>query len=141
MNLAGWFTDPGAYVLVDGQFGSTGKGLMAGWIADKMRSNMTHVTTNAGPNSGHNAYFGDEKIMTQQLPIAGVFNYKRGINTPMILNAGAVIDQTILNDEWTKYHGRIYVHPCAALICDEHKRMDKDSMDRIASTGKGVGPA
>jgi hypothetical protein len=29
-----WFEEPGAYVLVDGQFGSTGKGLLAAWIAE-----------------------------------------------------------------------------------------------------------
>ncbi len=33
LNLTGWFNTPGAYVLVDGQYGSTGKGLVAAAFA------------------------------------------------------------------------------------------------------------
>lgn len=150
--LQDWFTEPGAYVLVDGQFGSTGKGLMAGYIAmvalrdDRMA--FSHVATNAGPNSGHTAYFEkslaglpDEKIITQQLPIAGVFADKYGCPVPMILNAGAVIDEDILNKEWLKYGGKLYIHPCATLIDPAHSILDRETTRAIASTGKGVGPA
>jgi len=159
--LKNWFTEPGAYVLVDGQFGSTGKGLMAGYIADLFVRDdgmaFNYVTTNAGPNSGHTAYFRTatpnsvqsgnpvddhlEKIVTQQLPIAGVFATKYGYPVPMVLNAGAIIDEEILNREHSQYGGKLYVHPCAALIDQVHAVLDKQTTAQIASTGKGVGPA
>jgi hypothetical protein len=137
--LRGWFDEPGAYVLVDGQYGSTGKGLLAGWLAEGAGGRITHVTTNAGPNSGHTAYFqyqantGDytgepERVMTQQIPVASVFLHKMGYRPITLLNGGAVIDSAILLDEFTKYDfdtGEIFVHPNAVVIEEEDRRIDK----------------
>jgi adenylosuccinate synthase len=144
MSLGGWFKHPGAYVLVDGQFGSTGKGLLASYIACHGAGRITHVTTNAGPNSGHTAYDGDFKVMTQQIPVASVFLHRLGQPAITFINAGAVVDPQILDAEIETYglnRGDIYVHPRAALI-DEYCRIeDKVTLDKIASTGKGTGPA
>jgi adenylosuccinate synthase len=153
--LRGWFDEPGAYVLVDGQYGSTGKGLLAGWLAEGAGGRITHVTTNAGPNSGHTAYFqyqantGDytgepERVMTQQIPVASVFLHKMGYRPITLLNGGAVIDSAILLDEFTKYDfdtGEIFVHPNAVVIEEEDRRIDKITTRQIAGTGKGIGPA
>jgi adenylosuccinate synthase len=153
--LPEWFERPGAYVLVDGQFGSTGKGLMAAWLAEYGLDKITHVTTNQGPNSGHTAYWNPrpdfkehpelaEKIMTQQLPVASVF-MQRGDRDPItLINAGAVIDDKILNAEVTKYGFRmknLMIHPNAAVITDEDRTLDQITVGSIAGTGKGVGPA
>lgn len=153
--IPGWFERPGAYVLVDGQFGSTGKGLMAGWLAEYGKPNITHVTTNQGPNSGHTAYWNQrpdfatapelaEKIMTQQLPVASVF-LKRGDRNPItLLNAGAVIDDKILADEARRYgfnNTNLVIHPNAAVISDADRVADQITRSQIAGTGKGVGPA
>lgn len=155
-SLEGWFDEPGAYVLVDGQFGSTGKGLLAGYLADAFGSQITHVTTNAGPNSGHTAYFqptsitGEEKshqkIMTQQIPVASAFLRRRGWEVITLLNAGAVIDPVILAAEAkehfpTQVNRHLFIHPCAALIGPEHIITDNEILSRVAGTGKGVGPA
>lgn len=138
-----WFNEPGAYVLVDGQYGSTGKGLIAGYLAQIGQGCITHVTTNAGPNSGHTAYFDGEKIVTQQVPVASVFLHKMGHKVETLINAGAIVDAKILGEEvaaWLDYRN-VYVHPCAALILPEHREADQDTLKRIASTGKGIGPA
>ena len=143
--LKGWFDEPGAYVLVDGQFGSTGKGLMAGVLAEMGAGKITHVTTNAGPNSGHVSYFGGEEIKLQQLPTAGVILNKLGHPTTVYLNAGAVIDPTTLGHELRKYGSDkgidLDIHPLAALIEDQDVASDMLNTDHISSTGKGVGPA
>lgn len=154
-----WASEPGAYVLVDGQFGSTGKGLLAAYIALNGGKQFNKVTTNAGPNSGHTAYWphhlgpdGDpgweihqEKIVTQQLPVASVFLDKMGHEFDTIINAGAVIDYEIMLDElgkWMQGDGsRVLVHPSAALITEGAKGSDKLITRAIAGTGKGVGPA
>lgn len=168
--LNGWFERPGAYVLVDGQFGSTGKGLLAGVLAEYGQDRITHVTTNAGPNSGHTAYYDNrmpisvaeidlskpvpdqqdlyEKIVTQQIPVASVFLERMGHKATTLLNAGAVIDDKILSKEYDEYMGRsrgvgerLLIHPCAAMINDADREADQAVTANIAGTGKGVGPA
>lgn len=152
-----WFQEPGAYVLVDGQFGSTGKGLLAGVIAENCAERIDMVTTNAGPNSGHTAYFDHdgwggiaperyEHVMTQQLPVASVFANKMGHGRRIktILNAGAIIDpDTLLNEvaAHAMYLPHVIIHPCAAMITQKHRDEDQATVGRIAGTGKGIGPA
>lgn len=161
-----WFNQPGAYVLVDGQFGSTGKGLLAAYIAQHSRGKITKITTNAGPNSGHTGYFdhhemadnkpgmlcGQEKIVTKQVPVASVWlDLATQVNPEMwpqfdtIINAGAVIDHDILLDElgkWMQADGnRVLIHPCAAHITEAARHTDKAVTTKIAGTGQGVGPA
>lgn len=143
---AGWFLRPGAYLVVDGQFGSTGKGLLSSLIADYGIDTglLTHVTSNAGPNSGHTAYV-PHKVMTQQLPIATVMAVVRQCRVKTTLNAGAVIDPNILLYEHANHNVGILdlsIHPKAAVI----GQVDRDaeaqgSVAAIASTGKGVGSA
>lgn len=154
-----WFQKPGAYVLVDGQFGSTGKGLLAGWLTQYM-DKVNKITTNAGPNSGHTAYYqrpghtlnyhieGEtafEKIVTQQLPVASVFLDRMGHKFDTIINAGAVVDYEILEDEIDLYlkrdHNNLLIHPTAALINQIARNTDKRTTEKIAGTGKGIGPA
>lgn len=140
--LTQWFEEKGAYVLVDGQFGSTGKGLMAAYLAELGKDLITHVTTNAGPNSGHTAYFNGEKIMTQQIPVASVILSKLGKDVTTLINAGAMVDPYILDDEQHRYGvSPVLVHPCAALITRGDKINDAVTRELVAGTGKGVGPA
>lgn len=146
LEQAGWFETPGAYVLVDGQFGSTGKGLLAGLIGEVGLDRITHVTTNAGPNSGHTVYLGGLKLMAQQVPIASIVRAEHGRKDAYCyLNGGAIIDIDILCREATE--GRItnlVIHPAATIIRDEDRKAEGDCTSgaaRIASTGKGVGAA
>lgn len=149
--LQNWFLEPGAYVLVDGQFGSTGKGLAASFLAAIGDEKITHVTTNAGPNSGHTAYWITEpddpskdkiehKIVTQQIPVAGVCLTLAGRDVSIELNAGAVIDDETLLNEITKYAPiDIDVHPNAVRIIQQDR--DREASNKIAGTAKGVGAA
>lgn len=138
------FDKPGATVLVDGQFGSTGKGLFAGYLAEKHGHKISHVTTNAGPNSGHTAFYAGEKIVSTQVPIAGIILVKRGYKPFITLNAGAMIDLDRVMVELEEYGIEPYhirIHPCAALISDRAKAADGLTVSAISSTGKGTGPA
>jgi adenylosuccinate synthase len=62
--------------------------------------------------------------------------------TPRLyLNAGAMIDPVILYDELQHISGtELYIHPHAAVIRAKHYDA-RASLDRIASTQKGTGPA
>lgn len=138
-----WFEYDGLYVLFDGQFGSTGKGLLASVIAEAVGHKIDMVATNAGPNSGHTAFspLDGEKVMTQQIPVASVMMAKESIAHTCYLNGGAVIEPGILYNEadrWANDFMELVVHPHAALIRPGHQG---DHHSDISSTGKGVGPA
>lgn len=146
LSEAGVF-DKGAHFIVDGQFGSTGKGLMASVYAEAGRDRISMVTTNAGPNSGHTAYspVDGSKIVTRQIPVASVVLRQLGEQVCCHLNAGAVIDPDVLEQEMAEFRmGFPYltVHPNAAVITDLDRKIESGgSTAAIASTGKGVGSA
>lgn len=145
-SLAHWFETPGAYVLVDGQFGSTGKGVIAGLMAEHFWPYVEWVVSNAGPNSGHTSYVGDEKIVLKQLPTFAVVASKLSAHKPprrpkVHLSAGAVIDPDVLNRELREHSVLAQIHPHAALINSAAKADDAGNVQSIASTGQGVGPA
>lgn len=141
---AGLFQKQGAYVLVDGQYGSTGKGLAASFLAEVMGDFVQVVTSNAGPNSGHTSYFGDEKVVLCQLPTMGVMTAKFEMGLPMIyMNAGAIIDIDRLNQEITDHSNfwGVVVDPAAAIVTNIAKLNEQGMHERIGSTGKGTGAA
>lgn len=133
----------GAYVVVDGQFGSTGKGLASGMLAEMFYKNVDWVTSNAGPNSGHTNYYEGEQIVLKQLPTFAVTARKLGKRMPVFMNAGAVIAPETLNEEITKHGmlGDVTVHPNAACVNDAAIEMDATNIQNVGSTGKGTGPA
>lgn len=154
MNLDHLFSEKGAYALVDGQYGSTGKGLAAAFLAEHTSDGLFQaVLTNAGPNSGHTCYAktrvegegknGHEiKVVLKQLPTFPVYQRLQGRKEPItVLTAGAVVDPALLADECYKYNMSPFVHPNAALLTPGEKWKDADTIKRIASTGQGVGPA
>ena len=130
-----------ANILIDGQFGSTGKGLFAGYVAKN--SEIDVAVTNAAPNSGHTYVDGDYKIVCKHIPVAGVLCPQSAI----YLNAGAIIDPITLAAEIAKLdidQKRIYIHPRAAIIHTKDidaERNDSSSVTQIASTQSGVGTA
>ena len=142
MNLAEVFRSTGVYCLTDGQYGSTGKGLAAAYLAHHLpKGRIDAVATNAGPNSGHTSYFGDTKIVLKQLPTYSVYKHLMGEEVPTYLTAGAVIDPATLSEEIRLWGVVPSVHPCAAVIIDEDKELDQATVAAVASTGKGTGPA
>jgi adenylosuccinate synthase len=140
---AGMFQKRGTYVMVDGQFGSTGKGLAASVLAENMGELVENVLSNAGPNSGHTSFFEDEKIVLKQLPSFSVTAKKMGLSPLVFMDAGAVIDIDILNAEMAQYglNDNVFVHPHASVISPETVADDAASIESIGSTGKGTGPA
>src|SRR5262245_12383757 len=141
----GWFLQPGAYVLVDGQYGRSGKGLVAGALAECFWELIDIAISNNGPNSGHTSYLHGKKIVLKQLPTFSVVaRHVSKLQDEMhtFLSAGAVIDPFILRKE-VKEHSinKISVHPHAAVISIQDKEKDRATVSGIASTGQGVGPA
>lgn len=135
----------GAFFLVDGQYGSTGKGLAASVLAEFLAERFDMVVSNAGPNSGHTSYYMGEPVVLMQLPTFAVqARHFANIAMPVTLNAGAIIDPARLMQEVIEWlpDSVIHVHPAAAVVKEEHSLHEKANMvDRIGSTGKGTGTA
>jgi adenylosuccinate synthase len=129
-------------VVVDLQFGSCGKGLLAGWLA--MRKPYDTIITAWAPNAGHTYIDRDGNVyVLRALPNGVVSNSVKRI----MIGPGSVIDPDLFKEELfmlTKANllrdKEIYIHPHACVVLPEHKEQEK-SMVKIGSTMKGVGAA
>lgn len=126
-------------ILLDGQFGSTGKGLVASYIG--WYNHVDIAITNASMNAGHTFYVGETKYVTKHLPVTGILNKRSTI----YLCAGAIINPEFLLEELQLFDidpNRVCIHPRAAIIENQDKEFEaKGSVKKIASTQSGVGSA
>jgi len=124
-----------ATVLIDGQWGSTGKGKLAGFIAN--RACVDVAVCDFGPNAGHTYRDDGRKVVLKHLPTAAICP-----DTYICIDAGAVIVPTRLIEEVENLnaHDRIMIHPRAAVVSDEDIKVEKD-LGRISSTQQGTGSA
>lgn len=131
-------------LVMDFQYGSTGKGLIAGYLAK--REDYDTVICAFATNAGHTYIDKSEGIhvMTQQLPTAAVVS--RTVKTIMLGPGSLIHEQTLLNEirqNKERLKGkRIMIHPMAAVVEDEHAHQEVAmGMTKIGSTTKGVGAA
>lgn len=131
-------------MVMDWQYGSTGKGLIAGYLAK--RGDYDTVVCSFATNAGH-TYIDKSRgmhVMTQQLPTGA-------ISSPTVKNVligpGALIHgQTLLNEirqNKEALKGKcILIHPYAAVVEDYHAEQEIEwGMTKIGSTAKGCGAA
>jgi adenylosuccinate synthase len=132
-----------AHMVIDLQFGSTGKGLIAGYLAK--REKYDTVVCSFATNAGH-TYIDksrDLHVMTQQLPTGITASSVRNV----LIGPGALIHVDTLLAEMERYSKvlegkRIFIHPHAAIVTSQHARDElANGMSRIGSTTKGVGAA
>lgn len=124
-----------ANVIIDGQWGSTGKGKLSGYLA--LRNTVDVVSCDFMPNAGH-TFVDDEgkKLITRQLPTSLVNG-----DAMILINPGAAIDVGLLMKEIEEFgvSGRIMIHPHASIVTSEDKQAESDNLKKIASTLKGCG--
>jgi len=142
------FKYKGVHCVVDGQFGSTGKGALAAYLAHQaIRTgavvNFHGSIYSGGPNSGHTFYHNKNKHVLKQLPTFSTYLSLNNIVVPAYLSAGAVIDRDILQREAETYPNLpIFVHPNAAIITDEDRKAEESgSIAEVAGTRSGTGAA
>lgn len=128
-------------VIVDLQFGSTGKGLLAGYLAEKIKPDT--LITAWGPNAGHTYINGvGHKFVNIALP--------NGIVSPnlkkVLIGPGSIIDPVRFHAEMIDYADllegvEIIIHPHAVVVMDKHRQAEAGYGFKIGSTMKGVGEA
>ena len=141
-----FFKEPGAYFMVDGQFGSTGKGLLASYLAHHEGEKINLHCSNTGPNSGHTHWYKDEMTVLKQLPTAAVYRAQLGQQPNVYLTAGAQIRPGILATEIVLHdmQGLVTIHPCAVHVRESDVAAERDVMGptfRTAGTRQGGGAA
>ncbi len=130
-----------ADLIIDLQFGSTGKGLIAGYLAKRNKYDVV-VTANM-PNAGHT--FIDEhnnKMVHKVLP--------NGLVSPncqfVMIGPGAIFDLERLLKEYHNacqmgYDGyTIVIHRAAVILQNEHREAEAENV-KIGSTMQGSGAA
>lgn len=129
-------------IILDGQYGSCGKGAYCAWLAWEEPPKVA-VRTGA-PNAGHSIHIGDNRfvIALRHIPAAC-------INPDvefLVIPAGALIDIDVLIKEIKTLEAfginikdRLWIDPRATVITKFDKAEEKDLIEKIGSTGEGVG--
>ena len=129
-----------ADVIVDLQYGDTGKGKVAHALAASGEYNLV-LRYNGGANAGHTVYHNGQKVVTHQVPIGVLFGIKSVIGPGCVVNISALVREiqelTFLG---IKTEGLIFVDKRAHVVTTEH--LEEDGSDaKIGTTKQGIGPA
>ncbi len=129
---------PKVDLVVDLQFGSTGKGLICGYLGESGDYD-TCITANM-PNAGH-TYISKNglRYMFKVLPSSAV---GRNIKT-VLIGPGAVFSIDRLKEEMThlRMDQTLRIHPCAMVLAPDHVKKEAAMVDRIGSTAQGSAAA
>lgn len=128
------------HIICDLQFGSTGKGLFAGYLAHQVHPDT--LVCAWGPNAGHTFVDGaGNKYVHTMIP--------NGVVAPsvkrVLIGPGAVIDPDAMSREWISGADRgraeLMIHESAAVVTQDHRDREAKYGFGIGSTMKGVGEA
>lgn len=129
-------------VLVDLQFGSTGKGMLAGYIG--VLNGYDAVISANMPNAGHSAYSPHAgRLFVHKVLPSAIF----GDDLEVIgIGPGAVFSIDRLEEEWRNVCAyrddlTLVIHEAAGLLTPEHKEAEQKSLSRISSTMQGSAEA
>lgn len=131
------------YAIVDLQFGSTGKGLLAGCLAKQNKP--TAVVTAWGPNAGHTFIDSDGNRFVHRMLANGIVSPDL---EAVFIGPGSVIDPAVLEKEITAARDlgflgpqvEILIHDRAAVL-DPRDLKAEEKLVRIGSTMKGTAAA
>lgn len=131
---------PKAYMIIDLQYGSTGKGLLAGYLAMEKKPDV--IATAWMPNAGHTYIDSHGRRYVHCMLGNGIVSPNL---TTVLIGAGSVIDTIGLMDEivGSRDHligKRIIIHPHAVVVTQAHRDEERKNV-KIGSTMKGSGAA
>lgn len=121
--------------VVGGQFGSEGKGKIAGYIAPECKM----AIRTGGPNAGHTVVTKGKKFVLQSIPCAIAVD-----DCILAIGAGGVFDPDILQSEISRYitdSHKLIIDPMAGVIDPLHRKQAQEIRGGTGSPVKGVGPA
>lgn len=131
-------------IVVDGQHGSTGKGLINSYLAWKNEPEIISCTNM--PNAGHTAILPSGKtFVAKALPSSAILNGYKSYYPEVVIGAGAAFTLDQLHKEIIEC-GRphLTIHERAGVVTEEHRLAEsansgEASTKHIASTMQGCG--
>ncbi len=131
-----------SWLIMDLQFGSTGKGLIAGYLANRWMPDVGVCCF--GPNAGHTFVDDSGTFVHMMLPMAA---FSPKINH-ILFGPGAVLDVPQLQKELehlqhqrpTQRPFKVWIHPNTPILSERHKQAEKELV-AIGSTMKGTSEA
>lgn len=130
-------------LIIDCQFGSTGKGLFCGYLAERRKPQV--IAFAPSPNAGHTLNYGDASFIHKMLPT--------GFTSPdletICLGPGSLLDLNRLQSEITTLEAalprfrdvEILIHQNAACVLDRHRQAEANGGTAPGSTRQGAGAA
>lgn len=128
-------------IVVDLQYGSTGKGLIVGKIAEDEKPDT--VVTAWAPNAGHTYIDKNGRKFIHTHLANGIVspNLRRVLLGPgSLINPQQLLDEIAACADLVK-NVQILIHPHAAVVTERHIEEEAGPMTKIGSTKKGVGAA
>lgn len=127
-------------VIVDLQYGDTGKGKVAHHLAGTKEYDYV-LRYNGGSNAGHTVYHNGKKVVTHQVPVGVLHKVKS------IIGPGCVVSLDKLHQEieeiksaGMQVRGYLFIDKRAHIVTQSH--LAEDSKDtQIGTTKQGIGPA
>ncbi len=128
---------PGLNVVLDGQWGSTGKGKLAGWLG---QHKPDVLCSSFGPNAGHTwcSDNGKEKLIFKHIPSAAC---TADSECPILLMPDSVIKVEQLMEEIEKVRQTVLVDPRAAIVEEGDVKAAQTTGRHLAGTMQGTGHA
>lgn len=129
-----------AYAIVDLQFGSTGKGLLAGYLATEREPDG--VVCAFGPNAGHTFIDAKgRKFIHVMLPMAAVCGAKKVFFGPGTVLHPELLMSEIENANRCGFEFEVFIHENTVVVQERHREQEAEYGARIGSTMKGTGAA
>jgi len=130
-------------IFLDSQHGSSGKGLMTPFLADRYESRC--VSTANFPNAGHVTRRADGSVFMAKAIATAAFLNRYGQTVDAYISPGSGFYPERFLFEWNEC-GRpdVYIHGRASVVTEDHaarEREGKQSTKHIASTMQGSGVA
>ena len=131
-------------LIVDCQWGSTGKGLLAGYLAERHCPDL--LACASSPNAGHTYISASGmKLVHRMLPLGITSKSLEQI----VFGPGSLIDLDTLHQEiihaeqigMLDPNVKILIHKNAAIVLDRHRDAESNGGTAPGSTRKGVGAA
>lgn len=129
-----------ADVIVDLQYGDTGKGKVANHLARTKFYDFV-LRYNGGSNAGHTVYHNNVKLVTHQVPVGVLHGVKSIIGPGCVVNLDKLHQEIeMLKSNGIPIKGFLYVDKRAHVVTQRHLEIDGGDTD-IGTTKQGIGPA
>lgn len=124
-------------LILDCQFGSTGKGLFASYLAAKQNPDV--IAYAPSPNAGHTFWHAGREVVHKMLPSGIGSTRLRAI----VLGPGSLLDLDRLAEEYVALDRPVplYIHRNAAVVLPRHREAEANGGTAPGSTRQGVGAA